>query len=277
VKQLKKWLVLAALLPVTGCAAVVGEEEGDEAGSVMSNELIGRNALSSNALSSNALSSNALSSNALSSNALAPGALAAIEAPGEAGNLNRLFLRYAVGCALSAAQSFSFSWTDSHGTARNETYHGELGIAPEWGAGPLSAAGQQLVSACLAARTNWYGIQVILSLRSSEDPLTVPAGSAELTTYPDVEGVFWGNVFSTTPYLRACYNQATVANSRRAHRDCAAGHLKEDGSTEECGMIEIVGPCQDHCAALDGDTQHHPSCTDPDHGATPYVITTALP
>ena len=59
----------------------------------------------------------------------------------------------------------------------------------------------------------------------------------ELVDYPDVEGAFWGNLFAAQPYINACYNSATVDNSRAYQRDCAAGHLISGSQIVECGVI----------------------------------------
>jgi hypothetical protein len=152
--------------------------------------------------------------NALVANARTPSALAAIKDAGTGGTLSRLFVKYAVGCAFVPSQSFSFSWTDTENVIHNEVYYGILGIAPDWAKGSLSKADQEMVSACLAGRTNYYGTSVTISMRSLQSPLKTLVGSEELTEYPYVEGGFWGNLFTKTPYLSACYNTADVSRSR---------------------------------------------------------------
>ncbi|WP_438015716.1 hypothetical protein WMF18_33300 [Sorangium sp. So ce315] len=250
------------------------DETGDLGASA--DALASGNALSYNALSYNALSYNALSYNALSYNALRPEAASALKDPGEGGDLFRTLVKYTVSCALTESQTFRFSWTDAAGATHDEVYHGELGLADGWGRGPLDAAGKQIVSACLAARTNRYGVSVVISMRSHEKPLRHEVGSDERAAYPLVEGAFWGNLFAAKPYLRACYNEAGVDQSRAALRDCAAGHVDGEGDVEGCGMIEIVGACQDRCSKLHPPGQYHKDCVDPDSGKTRYVVTTAL-
>ncbi|WP_437480964.1 hypothetical protein WME75_36635 [Sorangium sp. So ce1014] len=264
----------------TGCIApeLALEAEG-EAENIDSSAdaLVSGNALSYNALSYNALSYNALSYNALSYNALSPAAASALQDSGAGGALFRMLVNYTVSCALDASQAFSFSWTDAAGATHNEVYHGELGLADTWSDGPLGAAGKQVVSACLAARTNRYGVSVVISMRSHEKPLRHEVDRDEREAYPHVEGAFWGDLFAETPYLRACYNEANAEASRAAQRDCAAGSVDEPGDdVEPCGMIEIVGSCQDHCSKLHPPGQYHKDCEDPDSGKTRYVITTAL-
>ena len=247
----------------TGCAGDVAEEEED-VGST-------RSAL----ITENALSANALSANALSANALNP-----IKDPGAAGLLSRELLRYTVGCALSTTQSFSFSWTANSDVVHNETYMGALGLATAWAAGPLDLPGQRMVSACLAARTNYYRTPVVFSARSTIEPLKSSMTSDELTDYNRLEGAFWGNLFSATPYLNSCYRANTVDHSRTQLRECAAGHLSNN-TVVECGMIHIAGACAGACAALDTATKTYPSCVDHAeiHGSTAttaYVITSDL-
>jgi uncharacterized repeat protein (TIGR01451 family) len=179
-----------------------------------------------------------------------------------------------VGCALDGTMAFNFVWTDASGVAHWEAYPGILGLAPEWGTGPLGEAHQELVSACMAARTNYYGVAVDFSLRGPASPIASPS-SAELGAYPSIEGAFWGDLFAATPYLRACNVPADVSNDRAQMRDCAAGHLS-GGSVVDCGIIQILGDCASFCTALDGAGQFYPSCTDPSLGTSTNVVTTSL-
>ncbi len=227
----------------TGCAGTLAEDEEDVGTAESALEI-----------------DNALTPNALTPNALTPNALTPIKDPGTAGTLSRDFLKYTVGCALSTSQSFSFSWTDSDSVVHNETYVGLLGLATAWTTGPLDLAGQRIVSACLASRTNYYGTTVLFSARSPLEPLNSGLSNGELNSYKEVEGAFWGNIFSSIPYLNTCYDAANVANSRSKMRDCAVGHLV-NGVPVECGIINITGACSTVCSGLDGQDKY-PSCTD---------------
>ncbi|WP_437304759.1 hypothetical protein [Sorangium sp. So ce388] len=266
------------LLVTTGCmASELALEAGElEVLNSSADELVSGNALSANALSANALSANALSANALSANALRPEAASALRDPGARGDLFRTLVKYTVSCALNESQSFRFSWTDRAGAIHREVYTGHLGLADRWDRRPLDADGKQMVSACLAAHTNRYGVSVLISMRSAQNPLRHEVGPDELDEYPHIEGAFWGNLFSETPYLRACYNAENVAIAHAARRDCAAGHPGADGELESCGMIEIVGDCEDHCSKLHRSGEFYKNCDDPESGRTRYVITTAL-
>jgi hypothetical protein len=268
------FVAAACVAPAAGPA---GEEKDEESvGEPSLGAIVGNNALSINALSINALSVNALSVNALSPSALSPGAAASLQNAGEPGRLFRLLVQYTVGCALAATSTFNFSWSESTGTVHNESYHGELGLAVGWATAALDDTGKQMVSACLAARVNFYGVPVVISMRSQRQPLRDLVGSGERAAYPSIEGAFWGNLFSAAPYLRACHSGPNAAHSRAAQRDCATGHLEAAGGTTPCGMIQLMGSCEDRCV-FHSPNQYYLHCDDPGFGRTQYPITVALP
>jgi hypothetical protein len=272
---------------ITGCGGDLGALDQEEAEETVENDQLALeasnalvpNALVPNALVPNALVPNALVPNALVPNALTPSAIAALSDPGAAGQSSRSFLRYAVGCAFAPGEKFAFSWTDAGGVEHDEMFAGELGLAPEWANRALNETEQHWVSACLAARTNWYGIQVVLSIRGAHEQISAPSAK-ELTSYPMEEGAFWGNLFAEQPYLRACYAAANTKHSRAHLRECAAGHV-EGQSLEECGIIEIVGSCEDLCDPIAGEGQYHSRCVDdpalPSSQKTDKLVTVFLP
>ncbi|MGK4003360.1 hypothetical protein WMF31_12095 [Sorangium sp. So ce1036] len=276
--------LLAVPLLTAACIGAEVEEgseeliQGDESAVLAGNGFLA-NALSPNALSPNALSPNALSPNALSPNALSPNALAAIQDPGPSGTLSRELVRYIVSCALSRDQVFSFSWTDGTGVVHAETFRGELGIVPWWIYGGISndVYYQKLLTACLAARTNWYGVSVMVSLRFSGEP-ALGAGPAELSVYPLREGAFWGNLFGLTPFVRACHTPANAARARDVLRDCAAGHVVSvDPDTgaetvEPCGAITLAGDCEEVCTWADVETGYYRGCLE-DPASSPWIRT----
>lgn len=279
---------LAPLLTFTslfavGCGGEMAEEEddlGESDQALLGTNALGINALGINALGINALGINALGINALGINSLSGSALAAIHADTVTGAENRQFLQYTVSCAFTPSQSFNFSWTDSSGVVHNESFPGLLGLAPAWASGPLTDITQQeMMSACLAARTNWYGVTVLISLRSKLSPLRMLPTDQELLDYSYVEGAFWGNLFGANPAVYACYEPSNEARSRAAHRDCAVGHLDANGATVECGIINILGPCSSWCNNLDPHERWYDSCYYPQGQGnnTSAAIAIALP
>jgi len=288
-KVLKTWMPLVSLAIMTGCADPTSMEEeeewaSDSAAVISTNALgtnaLGTNALGNNALGSNALGSNALGSNALGSNALGSNGLAAVTDPSSVGTLARSFVHYLVACAYRSSQSFQLSWTDSDGVVHDEVYRGEFGLAPEWMYSPIETEGKRMVSACMAAHVNYYGTHVTISVRSGEEPLRLDPHDGELDDFSKIEGAFWGDLWSSNPYINACYNSANRNNSRAQHRDCAAGHLNPDGTINECGIINIVGDCSSVCKEYNRWRGFYEDCRDQpgvNNKRTDYVITTALP
>ena len=216
------------------------------------------NAMNPNAMNPNAMNPNAMNPNALNPSAMSATAMLALQNPGSAGDLSRQLLRYTVSCALDPAQSFNLSWTDAAGVPRSEVYWGLLGLATGWATGPLSSSGEGWVSACLASRVNWYGIPVMLSSRGAVPQLGMTDG--ERWRYSKIEGAFYGNLFSATPEVYACYNTDNIANSRSQLRDCAVGHLNTDGTTSSCGILQILGPCASFCPTFLADQKYYSSC-----------------
>jgi hypothetical protein len=276
---------------LTACAGGAGGEEagtdGDERVGAFDLALepagppgaINFNAINPNAINPNAINPSALVASALTSSALSATSLSALRSPGADGDLSRQFVAYAVGCALTPSQSFSFSWTDSSSVVHNETYWGLLGLVPTWSSQPLSVNGQQWVSACLASRVNWYGVPVLISSRGNNAELSKKVTTDnEIMTYTHEEGAFWGNLFTVSPAVYTCNHAPSNTYSRSKMRDCSAGHLLSTG-VAECGIIHIVGPCSTYCDTLKSSTLYHPSCGgDPtDHSMwTSDVITTFL-
>jgi hypothetical protein len=155
---------------------------------LMSNRLMSNalttNRLMSNALTHNALTTNRLMSNALTSNALRPDGLTE-------GEVARQFLSYVYSCAMPADAGLALV-VDGQDYGRLE---GGLGLAPEWGqdAGRCDEHCQRFITACLLARTNFWGVPVQISLRG-DHPSLLPTED-EKAQYPLREGTYFGNLF----------------------------------------------------------------------------------
>jgi hypothetical protein len=268
-----------AILILSACDDVQGIEQ-DRIGPGLK-ALKADNALDPNALNANALNANALSESALSTIQLSPNALdfdqlsesarSAIQAKGQDGELSRQLLEYTVSCALDTTQSLSFSWTDEVGVVHPETYWGLLALATSWATRPLASSDAEWVSACLASRVNWYGAKVTISSRGARPPLT-KVDPSELGAYPNVEGAFWGNLFTEQPAVFACHYSPNDENSREHLRDCAAGHIDDGGNVQPCGIIQIAGACETICFQTRAGDGHYDSC-----GSAAKPITIFLP
>jgi hypothetical protein len=275
--KLTTCLIVAFLASfVSGC--LDGADDGIESEHVETAEsaVVMQNSLNLNALNLNALNLNALNLNALNLDALHPSALAAIKKSGPQGDLARELIRYSVSCAFDPTQSFSFSWTDDQDVVHNETYEGLLGLAPNWETGPLAAADEEWVSACLISRVNWYGTSVMISSRGSHENLN-QMDPDEDEAYAKQEGAFWGNLFESPPRASACTYTQNIDYSRSQMRDCAAGHLEPNGDVVECGIIEIVGSCAVPCGLVTPAGKYYSGCAGPEAGSyTSNVITVWL-
>ncbi|HJZ87963.1 MAG TPA: hypothetical protein VKN99_22465 [Polyangia bacterium] len=248
------------------------------------------NALSPNSLVSNSLVSNSLVSNSLVSNSLVSNALADPSAQGDA---NRDFFRYLISCAFNISQTAGFSWTDGAGNVHNETYQGALGLAPYWADWPLDEAGQRWVTACLLARTNYYGISILISMRARSpaqaagDPFEITL--SEFKDYTDYEGAFWGNLFAQFPKMFSCSLSYPVPAYLEAdERVCTIPEQDATGNptqTTRCGFGSSLPVCSSVCATVQQRRTGAASsklyyfyelCSGTDNDPRLEVITTAL-
>jgi uncharacterized protein YjbI with pentapeptide repeats len=161
-------------------------------------------------------------------------------------------LKYSVECALRSDQTMT--GTDWDGLPFS--WPGQLGLSDWWlGAAlnpapsPKSAvAGEELVSACLMARTNARGRSVSISVRARPE---LSPTAPEAAAYTRHEGAFMGNLFSATPVIRSCsgaggnnwLSDPSTNAGLAAGRECAAGTA--------CGF-EYLGACTAVCNVKPG-------------------------
>ena len=120
--------------------------------------------------------------------------------------------------------------------------HGGLGLAPDWSDRPLTQAEQELVSACVLARVNAFGVPVRISLRAldmNHPPPALAVTEDEKRTYPLFEGAFFGNIFARPPQMFACSGQATPRDLQQLERVCT---LPTHGDETVCTFV-LTGPC----------------------------------
>jgi hypothetical protein len=212
------------------------------------------NGLSTNGLSTNGLSTNGLSTNGLSTNGLNTAQFVSWfdQAPAVSSQL----LKYIVRCALPAGQQLT--WTHPV-TSVEYQWQGGLGLAPLWALGltPPTEVEQQVISACLAALSNKYGVQLPVSvLGLNAAGLPIPLGLDELLQFPAPEACFFGNLFTGEGLFAG--NSAYLSSVESSARACGLETPHPSGETR-CAPILHVGRCQDQCLT-DVTGTHFPVC-----------------
>lgn len=273
---MRKLMSMVLSLFASGCAAetsqpVDEDQTGAAASAVEAMNQLAVNGIYPNGIYPNGIYPNGLSGVALTVNTINPVELSALQDPGPAGDLSRSFLKYTVSCAFDSGQSITLTWNEG---ANQETYAGDLGLAPEWETEALSPAKQRWLSACLAARVNYYAATVLISMRGNEND-RLGATLPERLLYNHQEGAFYGNVFSAAPKMYSCYHNGNRAYSRSKSRDCAAGHVDGNG-INWCGIIDSTGDCSSVCTDAADPELGYSSCDTPGAGPIPEVITVFL-
>lgn len=275
-----EWLLAAQVL-VVGCGPVQ-ELHAPPAVSSQTQEIRIANGLSTNGLSTNGLSTNGLSTNGLSTNGLSTNGVntAAFatwfqSAPAQ----NDTLMRYVVSCGLERGQSISY--TDPL-TAQVYTWQGMLGLTPGWAGGALvTEAEEQLMTACLLAHVNKFGMSVPLSVlgRNSEGE-ELEYTQEELESYSRPEGCFFGNLFTKQslaggdPFvadgLFVGREGSGLVGAESSLRACA---LMSTTTKSACDPVAYVGACDSFCTR-EGTQPYYTSCTL--NGRTYLPITTRI-
>lgn len=151
----------------------------------------------------------------------------------------RTLLKYLVGCALP-------SDVELRRVVGGVVYRfvGELGLAPGWLERGLTESEQRWVSACLLARTNYFGKAVEISLRAADPaPAALQTSTEERQAFSLFEGGFYGNLFSDEPRAYACVGRRTLEQAAEPvfqDRICTApsGASLPSGETlTKCGFV----------------------------------------
>jgi len=193
------WLAVSLALAsaLIGCQPGSSEQTYNDTGE---SELVATNGLSmvnglslTNGLSGNGLSGNGLSGNGLKAQALIVNPLSTTGLTSSTYLMNsaagRNTLAYLVRCALPA--NHSITKTDS--TGASYTFAGGIGLTPQWETGTCDGDCQRWISACLLAHVNTAGIHVPIWIVGQNTYL----GWGQSTSYPNQEGTFFGNIFTT--------------------------------------------------------------------------------
>ncbi len=231
--------VLPVALTLSACVLDDGYHDGHSDGLGGTEIGVDRHSLNTtNDMSHNRIALNRIALNRIALNRIALNSLDGLEAD-EGG---RELLKYLAQCALEDGDIL----VATHEGIEYE-FPGRLGLAPGWENDGLGVRKQQLVSACLLAHVNAYGVSVMISVRSY--PL-VGADPIERRDYAVYEGTFFGQVFQgeSLPLLTyACQGDepaiARVQSSDRERRACT-------DPSDDCAIVS-VGRCRDVCEIHD--------------------------
>lgn len=217
-------------------------------------------AVQSNGVTTNGISQNGISQNGISQNGLTTAGLSTTAftawfnlAPA----LADVLMRYTYRCAAPAGTTVT--WRNPS-TGVRYSWAGGLGLAPGWTAGsPATLAEQQVVSACLIALTNKYGVSITLAVEGrTAAGIQLATTADELKTFSVREGCFFGNLFGGGG-LFAGIDHAVWPNTQSSARACAFDNTRE-GMATQCPPIVFVGACADFCTP-DASKTFYESCT----------------
>jgi len=164
---------------------------------------------------------------------------------------NQELFSYLVGCALAPDQRIGAVEVD--GTVWGP-WAGTIGLAPAWANGARQTqAEQDLVSACLLAHVNAYGVSVPISVRGGQ----WQPSSSEIEDFPIFEGQFFGSVFNDDGDFEVCRaggesNAATSEELLAADRICTI-------DPAQCSLVD-AGPCARVCTDWDEERGAYGRC-----------------
>jgi hypothetical protein len=164
-------------------------------------------------------------------------------------------LTYLISCALNEDIEL---YTEVDGKVY--TFLGSMGLAPRWLEKPLTPSEERWVSACMLARTNFWGVKVIISMRASPPPtMTLTPTVEETRNFSLYEGDFYGNIFQPFPVAYTCVGQRTckedqdpILNLRICTRSLGIRHPSGYEVTP-CGFL-LTGQCQQSSHTVQGQT-----------------------
>ncbi|WP_224367475.1 hypothetical protein [Hyalangium versicolor] len=225
----------------------------------MSASLQEENGLSINGLGTNGLGTNGLGTNGLGTNGLGTNGLGTTQFAtwfNQDPGLTAMVMQYIVKCAVPAGSSRT--WKNPK-TKVQYTWLGELGLTPSWAGGmPATAVEQQVITSCLAAHANKFGVHVpfsIMGLDSSGSP--IPIGTRELNDFPEKEACFFGNLFTQEGLFAG--NDAVWSSADSSVRACGL-EMSNPSGVDKCLPIHQVGRCSDFCVA-ESKHNYYLSCT----------------
>jgi hypothetical protein len=254
-RRLERWGGLLLLMTASACGPV-GEAPEPERPSRQIQELKVPNGLSLNGLSLNGLSLNGLSLNGLSLNGLNTTEFHSWFATDP--ELNNMVMRYVVHCAAPHGKSRTYK---SPTTGHTYVWRGVLGLASDWSHGaPATLAEQRIISACLAAHANKYGLHISISVQGrSATGEVIPTLPVEFLRYTEREACFFGNLFNDEGIYVG--NDGRPLDDRESTARACALSTHRDMVSQECPpLFRVENDCASFCT-LDVSRSFYVSCT----------------
>jgi GLTT repeat-containing protein len=253
--QSRRALTFSLALLLTGSVACGPIESSSEPSSLAHQwqALETDNGLAANGLSANGLSANGLSANGLSANGLSANGLSQLsfvtwfeQNPAQ----NDMVMRYVVRCAVPAGESRTY--TDPQ-TQLTYTWQGLLGLAPGWASGQVATLEeQQLISACLAAHTNKFGVSVSISVLGQDaQGQLIPFTEEELHGYSRKEACFFGNLFTGEGVFFGV-DSPRLHDNESSPRACVLSSVEPE-LRNDCAPLTYAGKCKDLCQHVHGE------------------------
>jgi hypothetical protein len=180
-------------------------------------------------------------------------------------------MKYVIRCAVAAGSTVTYK--DALGVTH--TWTGTFGLAPSWVSGPMTAAEQRWVSACMLAHVNQFAVPIQVSFRAAPSTVTNPAPASlgttpsEVAAYAYREASFWGNLFTPLPTKAACDARMLPTPNTPSYIDLQILMVGRGcGVADNCG-ISNMGACNQICQSTGGSSGGFGPC-----GTTKEVVTT---
>ncbi|HYO72884.1 MAG TPA: hypothetical protein VEU33_43170 [Archangium sp.] len=253
------------------CACGPAEEVASEPSTLQaqSQDIAVTNGLAFNGLAFNGLAFNGLAFNGLAFNGLNSSEFHAWFQEDPA--LRGMLMHYMVQCTVSSGQTRTYT---SPTTGISYTWTGNLGLAPDWASGkPSTVKEQQVVSACLAAHGNKYGVHIPMSVLGKDaQEVSIPYTSSELNTFSEREGCFFGNLFNNEG-LYAASDGPPLQVEESTARGCALSTVENDTNQQCLPLVRLRDNCGKFCLQ-DASKNFYTSCTY--NGITYQPVTTRI-
>jgi hypothetical protein len=282
-RHLGAWRGVALALSLFAAACAPGGDGVDSgvtqtAGDAELGPMLGGTGCALQSVAGNGMTTNGLTGNGLCQNGLAAAGLnlAGVSTSSFATWFNtdpalaNMVMGYLYQCAGSLGTWIT--WKNPQ-TGLSYTWAGGLGLAPGWtGGAAATVKEQQVVTACLGALVNRYGVHVPVAIEGRTAAGTQLAIlPTELTTFSVKEGCFFGNLFTGEGVFVGLDHSSWDSKTSSA-RGCALDH-QSVGPSIDCPPLYYVDYCSKRCT-LDKTKTFYESCTF--NGRTYQPLTTRL-